>query len=399
MLFFFVACTGKQDKIIKFSQEEITALELDSTRNISVQKNRVLTVNLNPFLEKQSYNLGEMIKTINVIPLETTDESIISFIKDIIVTDSYIYIHDEYKGGEIVIFDKQGNFVKRIEKGQGPGEILPSLKNIAFDIENDELIVFNNHFFSFFTPNGQYKRREKIPLNAYSFAITSDGYLFHSINGLNNQHINLNIEYQILVTNRRYKLLSVGFPYAYAEDNNYEGQTRYIMANKDNVNFTFKFTNSIYQYTDNYNMSLKYILDISNKEIPENLLQENYDMLMSELENNDYYFYMGDYVESPTHDYFRLMNLYTRQYTDIYRSKQTGNCKGGESRLVDRTLYVPLNEPISSYGKYFVSYFFPSDERMGLLTSEVLPDDVVKKIKLLSEEDNPILVFYELNNF
>ena len=399
LLFFIVACTNKQDNKIKFSQEEIAVLELDATHKVSVQEDDALIVDLNPFLKKQSYNLGEIIKTIDITPLETTDESILSSIEDIIITDSNIYIKDEYKGGELVIFDRQGNFIKRIEKGQGPGEILPSLNNIAFDIENNELIVFNNHFFSFFTPDGQYKRRERIPLNAYSFAITPNGYLFHSLNGLNNRHIDPNSEYQILVTDKKYKLISVGFPYAYSKNNFYEGKTRYIATNKDDVAFTFKFTNSVYQYIDDYNINLKYKLDISKKEIPGKLLQESYDVLMSELENNDYSFYMGDYVENPSHDYFKLTNLHTRQYIDIYRNKQTGNCIGGVGRIVDRTLYVPLNEPISSFNKYFVSCFFPADNYMDLLTSKVLSDDIVKKLKSLSEDDNPVLVFYELKEF
>ena len=400
ILFFLVACINEKDNKIKFSKNEIAVLELDSTRKVSVHKDNTLIVDLNNFLEKQSYyNVGEMIKTIDVIPLETTDKSIIATIKDIIVTDLHIYIHDEYKGDGIVIFDKQGNFIKRIEKGQGPGELLPSLKKMVFDIENNELIVFNNHFFSFYTPDGQFKRGERIPLNALSFAIIPNGYLFHSTNGLNNRHIDPNIEYQILVTDKKYKLISVGFPYVYAEDIIYEGQTRYITTNKDDIDFTFKFTNCVYQYIDNYNMNLKYMLDISSKEIPNKLLQIDYKGLMSELENNDYYFYMGDYFETMTHDYFRLINLHTRQYTDVYRNKQTGNCIGGVSRVVDRTLYVPLEAPISSYGEYFVSYFLPGDSYTNLLTSKVIPDNIVKKLKSLTEEDNPILVFFELNNF
>jgi hypothetical protein len=397
-VFFVTACTNNNNRIIKFTPDEIASLFLDSMRRIKVDSDTAITVNLNPFLNEREYNFGEMIKTIDVLPLETADESLLSTITNIVVSDSNIYVHDEYKGGRIVIFNNKGNFVKIIPQGQGPGEIV-ALKHIAFDADKNELIVFNNHYFSFFTPDGKFKRRERIPLNAYSFAVLPDGYLFHSINGLNNNHINPNIEYLILITDKNYKLRSAGFPYSYAEDNCYEGLTRYIHLNGNTVNLTFKFTNYIYQYVDDFNIRLKYVLDISRKEMPDRLLKADYEHLMSELEDNDYYFYMGDYVGNTAHEFFRLMNLHTRKYTFIYRDKQSGHCAGGTHKQIDPTMFIPLNEPVSSYGKYFVSYSFLSDEDIMALTSKVFSENVVKKLKALTEDDNPVLVFYELKDF
>jgi hypothetical protein len=364
-----------------------------------VEDSVAIKVDLNYFLKEREYNFGEIMKTIEVLPLETTEQSILSDIYNIAVTDSNIYVHDEYKEGGVVIFNKKGGFVKRIESGPGPDELTKNIKHIAFDTCNNELIVFNSYFFSFFTPDGQFKRRDRLPLHAYSFAVLPDGYLFRSVNGLNNNHINQDIEYQILVTDKSYKLRSVGFPSPYSEGNNYEGLTRYIHLNGNTINLTFKLINSIYQYADAFNMNLKYTLDISSKGISGGLLKANYDRLMSELEANDYYFYMGDYAENEAHDFFKLMNLYTRHYTFIYRDKQSGNCIGGSNVIVDRALYIPLNEPVSSCGKYFVSYYWPGDEYMDLLTSEIFSPETVKKLKSLTEDDNPVLVFYELKNF
>ena len=272
-----------------------------------------------------------------------------------------------------------------------------NLKYIAFDADNNELIVLHNHFFSFFTPDGEFKRRDKIPLNSYSFAITPNGYLFHSAKGLNNKHINSDVEYLILMTDKRYKLLSVGFPCTYAQNNNFEGLTRYLDISKDRINFTFKFTNGVYQYVDDYNVNLKYTLNLGSKGIPDRLFQENYSTLMDGLRSNDYYFYMGTCVENEAHSFFRLLNLFTKQYSFIYRDKKTGNCEGGTSWILDKSLHPQLNPPISSYGKYFVSYFLPTDAQ--LLTSKVLPEEMVTKIKSLNEDDNPVLVFYELKDF
>ena len=201
------------------------------------------------------------------------------------------------------------------------------------------------------------------------------------------------------MTDKNYKLRSVGFPYLYAKDNNFEGLTRYTHLNGNTINFTFKFTNSIYQYINDFNMKLKYSLDISSKEIPNSLLQEDYETLMNRLEENDYYFYMGEYVENGAHNFFRLINLHTRKYTFVYRDKQSENCVGGINKEVDRAIFIALNEPVSSYGKYFVSYSTCSDDCINLLTDKLLPNKTVQKLKSLTEDANPVLVFYELKNF
>ena len=67
-----------------------------------------------------------------LILLETTDESLLDAIYKVIVTKSNIYIHDRLKGGGIAIFDNNGNFIKRISNGRGPGELV-RLYDIDFD--------------------------------------------------------------------------------------------------------------------------------------------------------------------------------------------------------------------------------------------------------------------------
>lgn len=393
------SCTNKENIQKKFTEKEVTQLKLDSTKKIIVNNTNLINIDLNPFLNEGSYNFGEMIKSINLIFLESIDESILSNIKDIVVTETNIYILDDYMGDGIAIFKKNGEFIKRIKKGQGPGEILPNVKKIAYDFENEKLIVFHNHFFSFFTKNGEYVMRKKVPLNGYSFAITPNGYLFHSISGLNNTHISNKTEYLILITNKSFKLLSVGFPYRYSKDNIYEELNRYINTDGKNINFTFKFTNDIYKYKNDYNVDLKYRLDLSSKEIPTKLLNEKYEVLMSGLNANNYYFFMGDYVENNTHDYFKLLNLHTSKYTYIYRNKNNGKCIGGINRVVDRSSFIPLNEPVSTYNNYFVSYSYPSDEYMNLLTTKVFSIATVKKLRSMTSDSNPVIVLYDLKNF
>ena len=84
-----------------------------------------------------------------LIPLETTDESLLDDFRKVVITPSHIYVHDDFKGGGIVIFDKEGNFIKRISNGRGPGELV-RLYDIDFDEKNNELVVYQHSFLLFF---------------------------------------------------------------------------------------------------------------------------------------------------------------------------------------------------------------------------------------------------------
>lgn len=112
------ACTNAPERS-RYSEEQINSLALDSTIVLTPDNRSVEIVDANSFLKPQEFNLEELIKEIKVVPLETTDESLLDAIYKIIVTDSNIYIHDRLKGGGVAIFDQNGRFIKRLSHGQG----------------------------------------------------------------------------------------------------------------------------------------------------------------------------------------------------------------------------------------------------------------------------------------
>lgn len=85
---------------------------------IQIDEQAATVIDLNPFLKKKSFDFGENVKEVHFVPLETRDESLVANIYKIVVTDSMIYIMDNYKRGGVVIFDKEGKFIKRITPGR-----------------------------------------------------------------------------------------------------------------------------------------------------------------------------------------------------------------------------------------------------------------------------------------
>jgi hypothetical protein len=121
---FFLGCVNSQNKNSHFTEEQTASLHLDSTTILEVETNDLITIDLNPFLKEQVFDFASLVKNVKLIPLETTDESLLGDIYKVLVTDSAIYIKDDFKGGGLVIFDREGKFVRRIPNGQGPGELL-----------------------------------------------------------------------------------------------------------------------------------------------------------------------------------------------------------------------------------------------------------------------------------
>lgn len=66
--------------------------------------------------------IADEIESVEYVPLELTDESLIANILDITVTDEYIFVYSTRQDG-VLQFDRKGHFLRRIAKtGNGPGK-------------------------------------------------------------------------------------------------------------------------------------------------------------------------------------------------------------------------------------------------------------------------------------
>jgi hypothetical protein len=394
---FITGCTIRSGQNSHFTEEQTASLHLDSTTILNVEVDSAITVNLNPFLKKQSFDFGSLVNEIKLIPLETTDESLLDNIYKVLVTDSAIYIKDDFKGGGIVIFDGKGKFIRRIPNGQGPGE-LTRLYDIAYDIENNELIAYQHSFLLFFTPSGQFIRQKRLPFGFYNFTIIPDGYVFKTLDRQGNGHLGKLEDYTLLITDKNFKLKSVALPLL-PNKINYGGYN-YLYNNNHAIKVTQKFTDTIYQYTSEVNqLKAKYVLDYNKKKLPKRYLQGSFDDFETTVRQNDYYFYIGEYLETTSHNIFFLNNWYTKNQLVVYRDKKTGNLRGGTNADYNMYEIPPMAFPISASDNYFISSYLPSTNDSILSTSSMIPDEDKLKIKNLTEDDNPVLVFYTLKDF
>ena len=397
---FFIGCVGQSTQNSHYTKEQTASLHLDSTTVLNIETDSVTTIDLNPFLKKQAYDLGALIEEVKFIPLETTDESLLSDIYKILTTDSYIYIYDKLKGGGLAVFDKEGKFVRRIPNGQGPGELI-RLYDIAYDWENNELVAYQHSFLLFFTPSGEFIRQKRLPFGFYNFTVIPDGYVFKTLDKQGNGHLEQWEDYSLFITDKNFKLKLVALPLF--PMGNLLGGYNYLHNNYNNtIKVTQKYNDTIYQYVDGTNnLKAKYTLDYSEKKLPEHYLKSTWDEFENVIRKNDYYFYIGEYFETESHSALFLRNWHTGTIT-VYRDKKSGNLQGGTYGICDGTTGMPsMSSPVAVSGNCFISVHFPdkNDAFLSNANSAIVSFEDKQKILNLMEDDNPVLVCYTLKDF
>lgn len=394
----FISCTNSTKKDAYFTDKQIASLNLDSTSILITNIDSVQTINLNPFLKKQNLLLDTLIDKVKLLPLETTNESLMDDIKKVLMTESYIYIVDYYKGGSVLIFNKKGKFIKRILQGASPQEIYnPS--DITFDDDKQELIVYNKYYLSFFTDDGKFIKRERVPLRADEVTIIPNGYLFKAGNGQGNQHFGLSQEYLFFVTDRTFKLKSIGLPYSLPIEASYQNFIGYLHEGKQKVSLSTSYTDTIYEYDCQANkLKVKYALDISEKSIHKERLGKTWKELQKTLRENDRFLYNGAYLQTQAHELFYVENWYIRLNSLVFRDKRSGNMIGGTEMRYSTNIIPPINSPIATFGEYFISCYFPQN-KYDFSNNINLTEENKRNIGNLKEDDNPVLVFFSLKKF
>jgi hypothetical protein len=261
-------------------------------------------------LSEKEIKSSEFIDSIEFIPLETTNESLIAEINKLICMEDRFFVFDSDIGRNVFIFSGNGKFIRKIPIGEGPEEI-HNPGDIAVDEEKQNLIVYNKYGLSFFDFNGKFIKRERLPFSFKNFRVIPNGYLFLTVAQHWNPHLNELSDMQILITDTTFRIISAGLPYRYLKENNF-GITDYTNSFENKVNFSFKFSDKIYQFEDTLSVRERYQLNFKEKMLPEKYLELSYNEIRKILKQNDYYYYMGDFVECETHEYFTIHNDFNK---------------------------------------------------------------------------------------
>ena len=108
------------------------------------EQDNLITIHLDP-TSRQTVNWEQLFDTasMQVIPLETIDQSLLAWVDKVIITDT---VYSFSSNNSIYTFNQNGNFLFKIaHQGRGPGEYLV-LDDFYIDEDNHYYILDNNSF-------------------------------------------------------------------------------------------------------------------------------------------------------------------------------------------------------------------------------------------------------------
>lgn len=376
----------------QFSKEDVEKLHLNEVQTLTPIVDSAQTINLNPYLTASDIEFNDIVSETHVIKLETTDESLVGGIYKVIVTESNIYIYDNYQNGGIIIFSGEGKFIKRLKQGEGPGE-LNHIFDMDYDYENNEICVYQNSSFFFYDRNGTFLRDLELPFGFYNFKITDNGYIFKCIHNEGNYHLGDYHKYSLITTDKNLKIKNVALPIA--TNVNFIDYS-YISDIRPDFLITAPFCDTIYDLQNENVLHAKYILKYDNKVDP-SIFKKTPSAIMKKMKDSKSFYHLGKHIETSKYAVF-FINGFDGDRA-IYMNKETGKTVGGLFHNIDPK-YIPLiSFPISTYNNYFISATEPYDyKQFEMEASDKLSAADIEKLNDYNSDDNPILVMYKIDN-
>lgn len=373
---------------------DTAVLQLADTKVLTAETSQAQHLNLNPFLVKEKeFDFGALLNEINFVPLETTAQSRLGQIRKVVTTAEHIYIMDDLDEWGIAIFTRQGKFVKRIPNGKKP-EQLYRLYDIDFNTQTNELIAYKHSFLLIFDKEGNFLRFKYLPIGFLNMAATPDGYVLKSLVG---QNINLGDKsnYRLQFINKDLKLNAVALP---DKESKAFSAKSYLYRVADLVKITAEISDTIYQYNPKDNkLAAEFILDYDHKLPRSYIYGKDFSVFENAIRNHNYNYCIGDYIETIYHNVFFISNKTANIV--VYRDKHSGNMVGGGIAQSKQGLPF-LAFPDSFYDDQLIKYYYPGENDYEVLKEmPFLSEANKKKSESFKKGDNPILIYYTLNNF
>ena len=190
-LFIFGSCGQGKNKVEETGNSKfLSFIGADSlSQEFTYSEGDPVLLHLDKSQLDRKVNLSDIIADYRFLKLKNWEGGVIGDIDKILLSDSLVFILDQYTYNSLQVFDLfSGEQVSLFfPTGEGPGE----MKNITeFDLDeaNRRIVIYDNSLAKvlYFSYEGQFLEEKRIPLRAHSFKFIADNkILFSSINESN----------------------------------------------------------------------------------------------------------------------------------------------------------------------------------------------------------------------
>ena len=410
-----------------------------------ISKSGVPVINLSEDVSTvPSLLLSEAAEKLEIVPLEMTDESVLSDITEMQVTDHNIWI-DHGREFYIYRFSRTGKFLNKIGSiGQGPGEYTTYSTFLVDEDKKEVYIIANTNGVLAYDFEGNFKRKiVDIQMILQLFSSPYDQYILNNQKFFATQNFGL---YRPIDKDSLWSFVSLGDDFQkkkFFKNPAYVGKEEQIIANRANmdrmVNYWMEYLTSMDTY--NAQLTLKYpdtdtiycYDDATNQLLPQYAI-------FTDEEKGDYEATHLWFKDRKSFDYFSIFSYYpTKDFVYLIGSKGEEvytycyNKKDGSVRLQKRQSAIterdvpwfsfPLRQmkrdfvldndlgggdftvDSRSSGKYWIDILEPSGDENWIDIDQIKSSTVIdesKKKELIqvlesaTEDSNPILMIATL---
>lgn len=115
--------------------------------------------------------LSSILSRYRLIPLQTSDSSLVGAVVKVVKNDGRYYISD--RSDQLSVFDAQGRFLGRIAgRGAGPGEYG---RLLDFDVDDRQVVILDYQRLHFYSLEGEYEKTVHMADNGTYVRLLSGG--------------------------------------------------------------------------------------------------------------------------------------------------------------------------------------------------------------------------------
>ena len=410
-----------------------------------ISKSGVPVINLSEDVSTvPSLLLSEAAEKLEIVPLEMTDESVLSDITEMQVTDHNIWI-DHGREFYIYRFSRTGKFLNKIGSiGQGPGEYTTYSTFLVDEDKKEVYIIANTNGVLAYDFEGNFKRKiVDIQMILQLFSSPSDQYILNNQKFFATQNFGL---YRPIDKDSLWSFVSLGDDFQkkkYFKNPAHVGREEQIIANRANMDRMVNYWREYLTSMDTYNaqLTLKYpdtdtiycYDDATNQLLPQYAI-------FTDEEKGDYEATHLWFKDRKAFDYFSIFSYYpTKDFIYLVGSKGEEvytycyNKKDGSVRLQKRQSTIterdvpwfsfPLRQmkrdfvldndlgggdftvDSRSSGKYWIDILEPSSDenwididqiKSSTVIDESKKKELIRVLESATEDSNPILMIATL---
>ena len=410
-----------------------------------ISKSGVPVINLSEDVSTvPSLLLSEAAEKLEIVPLEMTDESVLSDITEMQVTDHNIWI-DHGREFYIYRFSRSGKFLNKIGSiGQGPGEYTTYSTFLVDEDKKEVYIIANTNGVLAYDFEGNFKRKiVDIQMILQLFSSPYDQYILNNQKFFATQNFGL---YRPIDKDSLWSFVSLGDDFQkkkYFKNPAHVGREEQIIANRANMDRMVNYWREYLTSMDTYNaqLTLKYpdTDTIYCYDDATNQLSPQYAIFTDE-EKGDYEATHLWFKDRKSFDYFSIFSYYpTKDFVYLIGSKGEEvytycyNKKDGSVRLQKRQSAIterdvpwfsfPLRQmkrdfvldndlgggdftvDSRSSGKYWIDILEPGGDenwididqiKSSTVIDESKKKELIRVLESATEDSNPILMIATL---